>query len=331
MMNDQTDTLSLQTPPTSEEPSSPVSPVVLTFRTTLITVVAIFIVAGNIFSIVVVRRIKDLADSTKILMTSLASNDFLVGLYAIPSIVASALDRWPFGDVVCRIQGIVALTSVTLSVSLICMLNLERYVAVTYPFRFPVWFQRRWVLAAVAVAVILCTALVVIRICFIMPMSYIPASVLCIGQHGTAVLEIIVTIVVAVAPVVIMIIIYLRLIQISRQHARKIKAQAGGQSGQQRDARRPGSDTKAVRTFLVVTLCFAFCWGPIQGSRACAAVSGISLPNWLVFVTTWLAASNSFCNVCIYYVFNASFRSEAKRTLDRFRCSKCTSVGPLET
>ncbi|XP_038054939.1 beta-3 adrenergic receptor-like [Patiria miniata] len=330
MMDNQTDNFTSLPQPTSAEASTPLSPAVLALRTTLITLIAIFIVVGDVFSIVVVRRIKDLAESSKILMISLASNDLLVGLYAIPTIVASALDHWPFGSIVCSIQGFVALTSVTLSVCLICLLNLERYVAVTHPFRFQVWFQRRNVLAAVTVAAILCIALVVIRIWLIMPMSYIPASVLCIGEHGTAVLEITLTVVVAVAPVVIMVFIYLRLIHISRQHARKIQAQVGGQRGVQKAARSLGPDTKAVRTFLVVTVCFALCWMPIQGSRAYAAVSGSSLPNWLVFVTTWLAASNSFFNVCIYYVFNASFRSEARRALNRLRCGKCSSVGPVE-
>ena len=77
------------------------SPVLVALRTCFILVLALLIIAGNILSIAVTRRVNNLADSTKVLMTALAASDLLVGLLVLFTAAASAQDGWTFGTLAC--------------------------------------------------------------------------------------------------------------------------------------------------------------------------------------------------------------------------------------
>ena len=74
------------------------SPVVTAMRTCVIAILTLLIIAGNILSITVTHRVTNLADSTKVLMTGLATYavicDLLIGVVSLLSVIPPALAIW---------------------------------------------------------------------------------------------------------------------------------------------------------------------------------------------------------------------------------------------
>ncbi len=64
--------------------------------------------------------------------------DLLVGVITLITVVVSALDRWPFGDVGCSFSAVFISTSFLMSILSLTFLNIERYIAVTRPLKFPI-------------------------------------------------------------------------------------------------------------------------------------------------------------------------------------------------
>ena len=88
---------------------------------------------------------------------------------------------------------------------------------------------------------------------------------------------------------------------------------------------------KALKMFLVVTLSFAICFTPLLLTITVESYTGAHVPDWINFIISWLAFSNSGLNVFIYFLFNHSYRQTAKKLISkRFSCCK-GSVVPVNT
>ncbi|XP_038061214.1 trace amine-associated receptor 13c-like [Patiria miniata] len=119
-----------------------------------------------------------------------------------------------------------------------------------------------------------------------------------------------------------MICLYSRLIQISRRHERRARANDpyGANNIQ---------DNKALKVFLLVTLTFAGCHTPFFVWKTVEGITGNAIPHWLEFAFAWLPVSNSAFNVFIYCLFHRVYRETAKKILaERFPCFK-GSVAPV--
>ena len=123
--------------------ASGLSPLVIALRTCCIAVISLLIVTGNVLSIAVTRSLPSLADITKVLMTTLAVYDLFVGAAGLLSIIPSALDRWQFGDFGCQFMSTWTTICAMMSTTSIVFINIERYIAVTRPYEFPIWCSKR--------------------------------------------------------------------------------------------------------------------------------------------------------------------------------------------
>ncbi|XP_038057728.1 beta-1 adrenergic receptor-like [Patiria miniata] len=304
----------------------PLSPYLVAVRTCFVAVVVIMIITGNALSIAVTRSMPGLADSTKILMISLAAYDLLTGVMSIPNVIASAFDRWPFGEFYCSINGTIDATCCCMSITLIVLMNAERYIAVTLPFRFPILCAKRRVIAVVLIASVVSLVLQICLSYFKEDNNQFKAVLICDVVFNGTVLEISVLFFLVILPLVVLTYIYLRLIKLSQNHAvmlNKCNNAANDTSF---------LDNKALRAFLVVTILFAVCWTPLRVVRVVAAITDKMQPIWLSFTAKGFAVSNSFFNVFIYCFFNRSFRQAAKRLMMRyFPCFKSSTVAPMTT
>ncbi len=257
-------------------------------------------------------------------MTSLAVSDLLVGVFELPGVVASALGGWPFGDMGCTVVYVCIAMAFSMSVNLIICLNIERFIAVTRPYKFPVWCTRSRVKTFVLF-------LAIISFCF----SLFPVFTSTVSTHFNDIMQICdyvnapilyhvcVLLLGDIFPSLLMSYIYYRLIKISCQHEQRLN-----QNG--RNEANNNHDNRALKTFLVVTLTFAGCYTPHLAMRTATSLSGLSPPDWLQFLTAWLVASNSMFNVIIYCLFNKAFRQTAKKIIvKRFPCCN-RSVAPVD-
>ncbi|XP_071801290.1 histamine H2 receptor-like [Asterias amurensis] len=308
---------------TTSADSVGLSPVLIALRTCFIAIIALLIISGNILSIAVTRRVTNLADSTKILMTSLAVYDLLLGVMTLLTVVVSALDRWPFGYVCCAFYAVLIGGSFFMSILSLTYLNIERYIAVTRPYKYPVWCTRRRTILLVAVSPIIClTTETLILISDIIRAEYLSGAVICYNTNELNYFNASSALWAYVLPLIFMLFIYYQLIKISRQHECRLNQNVNNEANN-------NHNNKALKTFLVVTLTFACCWTPLILSRTIEMLTGALGPNWLQFLTLWLATCNSMCNVWIYCLFNSSFRQMAKTILsERFPCCN-RSVAPV--
>ncbi|XP_033635042.1 beta-1 adrenergic receptor-like [Asterias rubens] len=301
------------------------SPVLVALRTCFIAIIALLIISGNILSIAVTCRVTNLADSTKVLMTSLAVSDLLVGFLSLFYTIASALNKWPFGNMGCQISMICSTACFTMSILSLTFLNVERYVAITRPYKFPLWCTGRRAITLVVVASTLgLSAGPFSLLLFNQTAKYFAGPTICFFSNTSPVFSITNLLVADLYPTFLMVFIYYRLIKISRQHEQRLNQNGNNEANN-------NHDNKALKTFLVVTLTFFGCYTPFLLVNAAESFTGVPSPNWLQFLTVWLNTSNSMFNVWIYCLFNSSFRQVAKAILLKTLPFPCRdrSVAPV--
>ncbi len=103
----------------------------------LFTIVAISIV-GNIMVIIAVLSFKRLRNNvTNYFIISLAVADLMVSTFVMPyNAVHEILGYWPFGTVFCDVYQALDILSCTASILNLCVIALDRYLAITSPFTY---------------------------------------------------------------------------------------------------------------------------------------------------------------------------------------------------
>ncbi|XP_030843895.1 histamine H3 receptor-like [Strongylocentrotus purpuratus] len=95
----------------------------------LLSIISIVTIIGNAFVITaffVDQRIRD--KPSNILILSLSITDVLIGLIILPgNMIYSALDRWPFGEVACKVWLVLDYTLCMVSVWTVVLISLDRY------------------------------------------------------------------------------------------------------------------------------------------------------------------------------------------------------------
>ena len=247
-------------------------------------------------------------------MSSLAVYDLLVGLTVLLRVAASAMDRWPFGTIGCTIAAAGRTTGSGMSIALIILMNVDRYIAITKPYRFPVWCTRSRVITLVLALSLIMVSAAVVHSYTGRYAEYYPTGAVCYLSIKINTINYMALIFFDIVPTVVITYTYCRMIQISRRHERR-------DNRNDQNKVKHLQDNKALKSFLIVTFTFATCFTPFFVMRLIYSQTGTALPDWLQFIIIWLAASNSALNVFIYCLFNKMYRQTAKKILlGRFRC-----------
>ncbi|XP_022081736.1 histamine H2 receptor-like [Acanthaster planci] len=307
-------------------PTSTISPFLIALRTCFITFLGLLIIAGNILSITVTHRVTNLAESTKVLMTSLAVYDLLIGITTLFSIISSAMDRWPFGELSCHMMSAIKSFVSIMSLQSMINLNIERYIAVVWPYKFPLWCTRRRVIILIlGVSILSLIQTVLLTPLYGIKGTYISAAAVCFPSNNSEIINILTILSVSILPTISMIFIYYRLIKISRQHERRNNRNGPNEAADMQN-------NKALKTFFMVTLSFVCCYTPYLVARLVEYYSGKATSDLLSFLVISLYIVNSVFNVFIYCLFNQTYRRTAKKIItEKLQCCKRTAVGPVNT
>lgn len=117
----------------------------------VLVVFALFGVLGNILVILSVLFHHHWRSVTHYFIANLAAADLLLSSAVLPfSATSEALGRWVFGRCFCSVWAALDVLCCTASILSLCVISIDRYLAVSYPLRYPAIATGRRGLTAVA-------------------------------------------------------------------------------------------------------------------------------------------------------------------------------------
>ncbi|XP_029462112.1 D(1B) dopamine receptor-like [Rhinatrema bivittatum] len=327
----------------------------------LLCLLVVWTLLGNVLVCAAVLRFRHLRGKvTNSFIVSLAASDLLVALLVMPwKAAAEVAGHWPFGAF-CNVWVAFDIMCSTASILNLCMISVDRYWAISSPFR----YERKMTQKVALVMIGAAWALSVL-------ISFIPVQLNWHrsrdGRPGWSnhsagdcdsslnrTYAISSSLVSFYIPVAIMIVTYTRIYRIAQSQIRRIssleRAAEHAQScrGQRLDCKHHHSslrtsirkETKVLKTLSVIMGVFVCCWLPFfvlncivpfcdrSGGRRHGVQAGLPCVSETTFdIFVWFGWTNSSLNPIIY-AFNADFRKVFSSLLG---CSNFCSGTPVET
>ncbi|XP_054915924.1 trace amine-associated receptor 1-like [Poeciliopsis prolifica] len=277
---------------------------------TILSFISLLTVALNLLVIIAISHFRKLHTPTNILLLSLAVSDFLVGLLLMPGEIVRHTACWFFGDLVCSLYNYVSYVVTSASVGDMVLISADRYVAICDPLRYSAAVTER----KVKVCVCLCWLSSVLYSSVIVNSDLTQP-----GQHNSCQGECVIVVdyilgtidLVAtfIAPVAVMVALYMRVFVAAVSQARALRSQVTAVSLQLSVSLPRKSELKAAWTLGVLMVVFLMCFCPYY----CVSLAGGDLlTDSSVSYVIFLFYLNSSLNPVIYTLLYPWFRRATK-------------------
>ena len=296
----------------------------------VLSIVILFTLIGNGLVVTAVASFQRLRSVTNFFVVSLAVADLTVAILVMPySLLFEVFGEWRLGWVFCYFWISCDVTCCTASILHLCIISLDRYLAITQPLTYKSRMSKRRAIAMIC-GVWICSVAI----------SFVPIYLGWFADHevvelyvdspqcGLFVNKIYAVISSATSfyiPLIVMLFAYVKIFRIAQSQAKEIKKleNALQHSGHPLNhklsnrSKKLNRDSKAIKTLGTLMGLFCVSWLPFFLMYLivpfCSPVCQVP-PMWVALIT-WLGYANSFFNPCVYAFLNRDFRLAFKKIL----------------
>ncbi|XP_017343919.1 alpha-1A adrenergic receptor [Ictalurus punctatus] len=319
----------------------------------------VFGVMGNVLVIVSVACHRHLRSVTHYFVANLAVADLLLSCVVVPlSASSEALGRWVFGQALCGVWASLDVLCCTASIFNLCVISMDRWLAVSYPLQYPCLATSRRAIGAM-VAVWVASAGISVGPLFGWrePMPDDESVCRVNEDTGYAVFSAACSFYV---PLTVILVMYCKVYVVAHRRARSLNdgqwhsdvkdrvvfrihrgnaQRCGKEDDVSRKCRSYGAlvklltfsrEMKAAKTLGIVVGCFVLCWFPFFLVLPISSIFPSHRPSDAVFkITFWLGYFNSCLNPIIYTCFSQEFKKAFQNVLKGCCLCRTTAATPL--